>query len=118
MTVRAANVVSITNNNVPSPDEKVKASATDPVSGFLDEKVKNSVEVDNDKLQLVWDEETPDNYRSYMKKAWAKGWYFPLPRDIVPTWEDMEVLDTEQLILYNSYTVDGNLQLDWTLVII
>lgn len=45
--------------------EKVKASSTDPTAGYLDAKVKASIEVDADQIQLVGDSETPGNTYYY-----------------------------------------------------
>lgn len=44
---------------------RVMGSSSDTSPDFLDGKVKNSVEVDSNKLQLVGDDASPDNYSLY-----------------------------------------------------
>lgn len=46
-------------------DEKVKSSSTDPTTGYLDSKVRYSVEVNSDFIQLTNDVETPLPYQVY-----------------------------------------------------
>jgi len=55
-------------------DELVAASSGD-TAGYLDAKVKNSIEVDSNDLQLVGDEAAPGNNKVYGTGAGgAKGW--------------------------------------------
>lgn len=64
------------NNTMPELDEMVKASADDPTTGYLDAKVKNSIEVNSDDLQLVGDADAPGNTYYYGTNAeGAKGWH-------------------------------------------
>ena len=43
----------------PDMDEKVKASSTDPSAGYLSDKVKRSITIDDNKLQLANDIDSP-----------------------------------------------------------
>jgi len=59
-------------------DEKVKADSGDPTSGYLEDKVQNSIEVDtgNHKLQLVGDVASPGNNKYYgTDSTGSKGWH-------------------------------------------
>jgi hypothetical protein len=72
-------------HDLPTPppggsDELVKASATDPTPGFLDSKVKNSIEVDSEDLQLVGDAPSPEIFSYYgTNGAGVKGFYRDSP---------------------------------------
>ena len=56
-------------------DYKVKASSGDVSPDYLDSKVKNSIEIDSDDLQLVGDQATPGNTKLYgTSSAGVKGW--------------------------------------------
>lgn len=57
-------------------DEMVKASAGDPTPWFLDVKVKNSIEVNGNQMQLVWDILAPGANMNYKTNAlWVKWRY-------------------------------------------
>lgn len=60
-------------------DEKVKASSADVASGYLDAKVKNSVEVNGDKLQLKGDAETPGNSKYYGTDGGGTRGFYDIP---------------------------------------
>ncbi|HRT03126.1 MAG TPA: hypothetical protein P5513_04225 [Candidatus Diapherotrites archaeon] len=62
-----------------SLDEKVKASSTDTTAGYLDAKVKNSIEVDNNKLQLKGDVSSPGNNKYYGTNNEGTKGFFNLP---------------------------------------
>lgn len=56
-------------------DEKVKADANDTSSGYLSDKVKNSIVVDSYDLQLSGDASAPGNNKVYGTNATGtKGW--------------------------------------------
>lgn len=56
-------------------DELVKASSDDPTAGYLDAKIKNSLEINLEQVQLVNDEETPGAYKVYATDVNGnKGW--------------------------------------------
>jgi len=57
-------------------DELVKASTNDTSSGYLSDKVKNSIVIDNDDLQLSGDSASPGNSKLYGTNVTGiKGWY-------------------------------------------
>lgn len=57
-------------------DTKVKWSPTDPTAWTLSDKVKNSITVDANQLQLVNDNATPwINKKYWTNGTWVKGWY-------------------------------------------
>jgi len=56
-------------------DEQVKANANDTASGYLSDKVKNSIVVDNYDLQLSGDSASPGNSMVYgTNSTGTKGW--------------------------------------------
>ena len=58
---------------------RVMGSSTDASPDFLDAKVKNSIEIDGDKLQLDGDSAAPGNNYTYgTSNAGAKGWIAPV----------------------------------------
>ncbi len=57
-------------------DEKVKATASDPTSDYLINKIADSITVVANKLQLSGDANTPGNSQYYgTDSSGAKGWY-------------------------------------------
>ena len=67
-------------------DYKVKASLGDATPGFLDAKVKRSIEVDSDDLQLVGDEAAPGNDKYYGTDGSGNKGYHAAE---IPTEQDM-----------------------------
>jgi hypothetical protein len=74
-------------------DELVKASATDPTAGTLDAKVKNSVEVDAEQIQLDGDAAAPGNDKYYGTDAGGTKGFFDLPTvgGAPPYWQTRDV---------------------------
>jgi len=98
-------------------DELVKASATD-TAGYLDAKVKNSVEVDSDDLQWVWDALAPWNNFYYGTNATGvKGWYATTATDELVKWDVTDPTTgylnakIEDSIVYDA--VNFMIHLDW-----
>jgi len=81
-------------------DEKVKASASDTTTGYLDAKVKNSIEVNANQLQLVWDTLAPwSNMKYWTNSTGTKWWY--------PDWWSAEI--SQSVLFQNSVTRVHNL---------
>ena len=83
----------------PLEDEKVKADEDDETPGYLDEKVRYSLEVNAaaDKMQLVGDEDAPGNTQYYgTNESGDKGFY-----------SLADVIDAVMLALGTSMTAPG-----------
>jgi len=91
-------------------DEKVKASASD-TAGYLDAKVKNSIEVDSNDLQLVGDSASPGNNMMYATNdSGEKGWY---ERDKFEGYEVFNIIlvnnETEFLAAFDTLSANGGI---------
>lgn len=60
-------------------DELVKASSTDPTAGYLDAKIKDSLEVNAQQVRLVNDNAAPGNNQYYGTDGGGTKGYFALP---------------------------------------
>ena len=60
-------------------NDAVKASATDETAGYLDAKVKNSITVDTNQIQLSGDVATPGNSKYYGTDGTGVKGFFTLP---------------------------------------
>jgi hypothetical protein len=65
--------------STPATDEKVKASSTDPIAGYLNEKVAGSITVVDNKLQLVGDSTTPQPLSYYGTDGNGYKGFYSLP---------------------------------------
>jgi len=91
-------------------DEKVKSSSTDPTAGYLDSKVRYSVEVNSDFIQLTNDVETPLPYQVYgTNPSGTRTWIdkaslvVELTDDDLAVSGDPQLSDFANLVTANNY---------------
>ena len=89
-------------------DELVKTSSDDTTAGYLDAKIKNSIVVDSEQLQLSGDSATPGNSKYYGTNASGTKGFYDVPTGGGAASDP--VLSTTTLI--PRYPVLGILQLD------
>jgi len=66
----------LSNWEIYNDEEKVKATASDPTSGYLEDKVANSIIISSNTLQLSGDEASPGNNQYYgTDGGGSKGYY-------------------------------------------